>query len=177
MHREFFRKQIQHRICGALVGDLVIDSAHFFVVRCWVGEAVHNAAMRLLEEIGVDCSNLLLVLNKVDQVRDRSMIDVLRRHYEDTITISAATGQGIDQLCEVVADRLSGGFATVEIETSSGNGKLLSWLTQHAQELDRSYTDETSARVKLKCRMAKQYVDSIDAEDTQLIILEPAVSK
>lgn len=135
-----------------------------------------HTCYKVLEEIGVDCSNLLLVLNKVDQVEDQSMIDVLRRHYEDTITISAATGQGIDKLSQIVADRLSGGFVTVEIETSSGNGKLLSWLTQHAQELDRTYTDETSARVKLKCRMAKQYVDSMDVEDTQLIILETAAT-
>ena len=131
---------------------------------------------QVLEEIGIDCSNLLLVLNKVDRVADQSMIDVLRRHYDDTITISAATGKGIDQLSAIVAERLSGGFVTVEIETSSGNGRLLSWLTQHAEELDRSYTDETSARVKLKCRMAKQYVDSMGFEDTQLIILE-TVSK
>jgi GTPase len=130
----------------------------------------------VLQEIGIDCSNLLLVLNKVDRVADQSMIDVLRRHYDDTITISAATGKGIDQLSAIVAERLSGGFVTVEIETSSGNGRLLSWLTQHAEELDRSYTDETSARVKLKCRMAKQYVDSMGFEDTQLIILE-TVSK
>lgn len=131
---------------------------------------------QVLEEIGVDCSNVILVLNKVDQVQDRSMVDVLRRHYEDTITISAATGQGIDRLSQVVAERLSGGFMTVEIETSSGNGKLLSWLTQHADELSRAYTDDTSARVRITCRMARQYVNAIDDPDTQLVVLEPAAT-
>ncbi|MEZ6127725.1 MAG: GTPase HflX [Planctomycetaceae bacterium] len=130
----------------------------------------------VLQEIGVDCSNVLLVLNKVDQVADQSMIDVLRRHYEDTITISAATGLGIDRLSEIVAERLSGGFLTVEVETSSGNGKLLSWLTQHADELSREYTDDTSARVKITCRMARQYLNTIDASDTQLVVLETAAS-
>ena len=136
-----------------------------------------HTCYKVLEEIGVDCTNVVLVLNKVDRVQDRTTIDVLRRHYEDTITISAATGQGLEQLAEVVANRLSGGFVTVEIETSSGNGKLLAWLTQHAAELSRTYTDETAARVKITCRMAKQYVDTIDADDTQLIILETAVSE
>lgn len=124
-----------------------------------------HTCYEVLEDIGVDCSNVLLVLNKVDQVPDRSFIDVLRRHYEDTITISAATGEGIDRLSNIVAERLSGGFVTVELETSSGNGRFLSWLTQHAEELDREYTDETATRVRLKCRIARQYLDSIDETD------------
>ena len=46
----------------------------------------------VLEEIGVDCSNVLLVLNKVDQVPDPSFIAVLRRHYEDTAQDVEPTG-------------------------------------------------------------------------------------
>ena len=133
-----------------------------------------HTCYKVLEEIGVDCSNVVLVLNKVDQVADRSMIDVLRRHYEDTITISAATGHGIDTLTAIVGERLSGGFVTVEVETSTGNGKLLSWLTQHAEELGRTYTDETSTRVKITCRMARQSIGSIDDEDTTVTELENA---
>ena len=132
---------------------------------------------QVLEEIGVDCSKMLLVLNKVDRVEDRSHIDVLRRHYNDTITISAATNLGIDNLSSIVATRLSGGFITAEIETDSGNGKLLSWLSQHSQELDRSYTDETSARVKITCRMARHFANSIEAENTTILVLESADSK
>lgn len=130
---------------------------------------------QVLQEIGVDCSKMLLVLNKVDQVKDRSFVDVLRRHYEDTITISAATGQGIDNLSSIVADRLSGGFVTVEIETDSGNGKLLSWLTQHSKEQERVYTDDSSTRVKITCRIAKHFVDTIEADNTVIRKIEPVV--
>lgn len=137
-----------------------------------------HTCFKVLEEIGVDCSNVMLVLNKVDQVKDRSLVDVLRRHYEDTITISAATGDGLDRLSAIVSERLSGGFVTVELETSSGNGKFLAWLTQHAQELERTYTDETSTRVKIKCRMARQYLESIDEPDLtfQFIDEHPSVA-
>ncbi|HAD58474.1 MAG TPA: GTPase HflX [Planctomycetaceae bacterium] len=130
-----------------------------------------NTCYAVLEEIGVDCSNVLLILNKVDQVEDRSFIDVLRRHYEDTITISAATGQGLDTLSETVARRIAGGFVTAEIETSSGNGKLFSWLSRHAEELDRSYPDESASRVRIRCRMARRHVDTIDEEQTSVSVM------
>lgn len=125
-----------------------------------------HTCYQVLEEIGVDCSNVLLVLNKSDQVQDRSFIDVLRRHYEDTITISAATGDGIEKLSAIVCERLAGGFVTVELETDSGNGKLFAWLTQHAEELARDYTDETAARVRITCRMARRFATAIDEENT-----------
>ena len=130
----------------------------------------------VLEEIGVDCSNVLLVLNKVDQVPDPSFIAVLRRHYEDTVTISAATGQGIDQLSSVVAERLSGGFVTVEIETGSGNGRLFAWLTQHAEEHRRDYTDKSARRVRITCRLPRRSLKSIDDSDATVVVVDETVA-
>ena len=129
-----------------------------------------HTVYRVLDEIGIDCSNVLLVLNKVDRIEDRSFIDVLRRHYEDTITVSAATGDGIDRLTQAVAERLAGEYITAEIETSSGNGKLFAWLSQHARELDRTYTDETSTRVRIRCELPRQYTGSLGDADTTVVI-------
>ena len=124
-----------------------------------------HTCYQVLEEIGVDCSNVLLVLNKVDQIFDQSFVAVLRRHYENTVTISAATGEGIDQLNHLVAERLSGDVVTVEIETGTGNGRLFAWLTQHAEELDRTYTDETARRVRITCRLPQHFATAIDDSD------------
>lgn len=123
---------------------------------------------KVLEEIGIQVKNVLLVLNKVDRVEDQSMVDVLRRHYEDTVTISAATGMGLDRLAETVSERLSGGFAEIEIEASVGNGRLLAWLTQHAEELSRTYTDDTSARVRMLCRIPRQAIGQIPGDDVTI---------
>ncbi|MCL4108067.1 UNVERIFIED_CONTAM: hypothetical protein GTU68_012803 [Idotea baltica] len=130
-----------------------------------------HTCYQVLEEIGVDCTNVILILNKVDQIEDRSFIDVLRRHYDDTITISAATGQGIDKLSNVVADRLSGGFVLAEIQTSVSNGKLLAWLSQHAEELEKDYEEEGSI-VRMKVRMAKHLANSIDHNTAVVNILQ-----
>lgn len=125
-----------------------------------------HTCYQVLEEIGVDCSNVLLVLNKVDQVEDASIVGVLRRHYEDTITISAATGQGLDRLASVVAERLAGGFVEATLETDSGNGRLFAWLTQHVEELSRSYPDEDSSRVVITCRMARRHLKRLHEDES-----------
>jgi hypothetical protein len=45
-------------------------------------------------------------------------------------------------------------------------------LTQHSEELDRSYTDDSSSRVKITCRMARRFVNAIEEEDTTLRYLD-----
>lgn len=134
-----------------------------------------HTCFEVLEDIGVDCSNVILVLNKVDRLEDRSFIDVLRRHYEDTTTISAATGDGIELLCDVVAQRLSGGFVTAEFVVDTGNGKFLSWFKQHAEELSRTYNDSAS-QVTIRCRIAKQHLDSVSEDsDVKVLSCEPHI--
>lgn len=124
---------------------------------------------QVLEEIGIVANNVLLVLNKIDRVEDQSLVDILRRHFDNTISLSAATGQGFDRLTEEVSQRLSGGFAELEIEASTGNGRLLSWLTQHAEELSRTYTDEAFSRVRIVCRIPRQALGSLPSDDVTII--------
>lgn len=42
----------------------------------------------MLQEIGVELRDYILVLNKVDAVDDRSVIDLLRARYTDAISIN-----------------------------------------------------------------------------------------
>ncbi|MCA9037312.1 MAG: GTPase HflX [Planctomycetaceae bacterium] len=131
-----------------------------------------HTVYQVLKEIGIECSNVLLVLNKVDRIEDQSLVDVLRRHYVDTVTISAATGAGTDRLAAVVAERLSGGFCTVSFETGSGNGKLFAWLSQHATESTRTYTDESAARVKIECQIPRPFVRVMPKNDVEQLVID-----
>ena len=51
-----------------------------------------------------------------------------------------------------------------------GNGRLLAWLTQHAEELSRTYTDETSTRVRMLCRIPRQAIGQIPGDEDVTII-------
>jgi GTP-binding protein HflX len=130
-------------------------------------EAQIGTVNRVLEEIGVDSSNSLIVLNKMDMVRDRAVVDVLRRRFQESVSISAATGEGLDRLNEAVALRLANGYVDVEIETGAGNGRLLAYLADHAEIKSRQYTD---SRVTLVCRVPKGIADRLGDDETVVTV-------
>jgi GTP-binding protein HflX len=129
---------------------------------------------QVLGEIGVDCSNVLLVLNKIDMVEDMSRLDVLRARHPNSVSISAFNGTGLDRLAAAVAERLAEGFVEAEIETSAGNGRLFAYLAEHAEVTRTKYHD---SRVTLNCRVARRFVPHLNGDgDTTVTLHEPAAN-
>lgn len=120
---------------------------------------------QVLAEIGVEDTEPILVLNKADAVTDPSVVDVLRSQAESTVTVSARTGEGLDELTQLVADRLSGGYFDADVESSVGNGKLYAYLSEHAEIRDTSYHD---GRVVYRCRIPRRFFRSIADSDTTI---------
>lgn len=127
---------------------------------------------RVLEEIGVEIRDFILVLNKSDLVEDREAIDMLRAKYATSVTISARTGKGLDQLAALVAERLGDGFAEIEIETGVGNGKLFAWLAEHAEVLQRDYRED---RVVIQARVPQKLLFMVRGDDVQVKQLAASV--
>ena len=83
-----------------------------------VADASNPAAMDqisvvhdVLKELDIQAKDTLLVLNKVDRVRDPLLVQVLESHHPRAVAISAATRQGLDVLQETVMEMLSADFA------------------------------------------------------------------
>ncbi|VAX39317.1 Ribosome LSU-associated GTP-binding protein HflX [hydrothermal vent metagenome] len=143
----------------------VVDASHS------EAELQIETVYKVLEEVGVEYENVLLVLNKLDACQDRSLVDVLRLQYDDVVTMSAVTGEGLDRLYEEIRQRLGSEHVTVTIETSAGNGKLISDLAKHAEVLDTNYHD---SRVTFNCRMSKRFLYRFenDTEETTVFVRE-----
>ena len=126
---------------------------------------VQVAAVRgVLEELGVDEKDTLLVLNKIDAVSDRVVRDRILAHYPHAIGISARSGAGLAELAQAVSDALGRGFRDVDIETDPGNGRLLAWLGRHGEVLSRRFSDD---RVVVHCRVPAALLGRIpEAEAT-----------
>jgi GTP-binding protein HflX len=124
-----------------------------------------KAVNQVLTEIGCAERPTLLVLNKIDQLRDRSYLDVLMKQHPRSVAVSAATGQGLDDLREAVMETLSADFADAEIETDAGNGRLLAYLGAHAEIYRQQYVDN---RVKIRCFLPRQLLHHIQAPDVQV---------
>ncbi len=85
----------------------------------------NEATKFLLQEIGVEAKDTLLVLNKVDHVQSISQLDAVLGRYPNAVPVSAKTRLGFERLHTVVSDALSRSFQDVDIEMSVANGKLL----------------------------------------------------
>lgn len=119
-------------------------------------EAQIEAVNAVLEELGLKTHPTILVLNKADRVPDRSFLDVLRSHHDESIIVSASTHDGLDRLEQAVREALNEGALDVEIETTVGDGRVLSYLAQHAMIRDRRYSDDD--RVTVECRLPRRCI-------------------
>jgi GTP-binding protein HflX len=128
-----------------------------------------KAVNGVLKEL--DCADkpTLLVLNKVDRLTDRSLLDVLQKHHRQSIAVSAATGQGLDSLRDAVIEALNADFVNAEVEMGAGNGRVLAYLAAHAEVYRQEYTDN---RVVVRCYIPRHLVHHIQEPDVTMRLLE-----
>ena len=128
-------------------------------------ETVHE----VLDEIGVSTENMLLVLNKADAARagDRSVLDGLVHDHPEAVVVSATTGEGVTNLEEAVARRLSGGYVDAAVETTPANGRLLAFLQEHADVREQEWA-EAGDRVTVHCRLSRRWADKL-SHDADLL--------
>jgi GTP-binding protein HflX len=129
-----------------------------------------KAVRQVLKELGCADRPTLLVLNKVDCLSDRSYLDVLLSHHRQAVAVSAATGQGLDELREAVIEALGEDFADTEIDMAAGNGRVLAYLAAHAEVYRQQYHDN---RVTVRCLLPRHLVHHIQEPDVHIRLLSP----
>jgi len=117
-----------------------------------------SAAYRVLEEIGIQTKDTLLVLNKVDMLPDRVRLDRLTDRYPNAVAISARSGRGLSGLATAVSEALSRGFADVDVEMGVEHGRLMAFLAAHGEVFSKQYDD---SRVTVHCRIAHRFLGQI----------------
>ena len=117
-----------------------------------------SAVYTVLEELGIEEKDTLLVLNKMDGADRGVGIGALRGRYPHAVPISARTGEGLSTLLQMVSDALSRSFVDVDVETTAGNGWLLAYLARHGEVLSQHYVDD---RVTIHCRIPEGHASRI----------------
>jgi GTP-binding protein HflX len=120
-------------------------------------EQIH-AVNAVLKELRCADKPTLLVLNKVDRVADLSLLQVLQTHHPRAVAVSGATGQGLDELQDAVIEMLSVDFANALIRTDAANGKVLAYLSAHAEITRQEFEDN---RVSVYCHLPRQLLHHI----------------
>ncbi len=113
----------------------------------------------VLAELGCGDKPTLLVFNKIDRITDRSYLDVLQKKHRHGVAISAASGLGLADLRQEVIRNLKGDFADAEVRTHAGNGRVIAYLSAHAEIQQQDYHDE---QVVIRCLLPKHLLHHIE---------------
>ncbi len=114
----------------------------------------------VLADLGVDAqahdSKIIEVWNKIDLLTDeqREALKTKAAWQErPPVLISAATGEGLDDLKAAINDRLSQGHVIRSFTLDASQGVLVNWLYEHGDVQSRA--DDPSGAVTLEARLAQ----------------------
>ncbi len=96
----------------------------------------------VLTELGCDKKPTVMVFNKIDAIKDESIIPLLQNQYKDCMMVSAKTCRGIEGLKRKIGEILERNFVDVEITCSPANGKVIAYLHEHAHILSSHFDDQ-----------------------------------
>ena len=109
--------------------------------------------LAVMKELGVSAEaeeRLLEVHNKIDLLDDvkRTILSANSHRNARLASVSAHTGEGLDELLLDLGKLLSSGRRTLDLQISLSDGATLAWLYRYGDVLSREYVDGI-ARVKV----------------------------
>lgn len=133
-----------------------------------------TAVYQVLEELGIEAKDTLLVLNKIDAIESPRLLNRVLDRYPRAIPVSAKTGKGFGPLCEVVGEALSRGFMDVEVDVAHSDGKLLAYLSAKGKIESRKFgNDLVTVRARMPAgAMGPVHRSAIRVEPIRLTIEE-----
>ncbi|GAB4852061.1 hypothetical protein Ancab_016254 [Ancistrocladus abbreviatus] len=119
----------------------VVDISHPFA------EQQMDAVEKVLSELDVSTIPRLMVWNKVDKASDPCVVKARAKEREDVVCISALTGDGLDDFCDAVQEKLKDSMVWVEALIPFSEGELLSSVHQLGM-VERTHYTENGTLVK-----------------------------
>jgi len=115
-----------------------------------------EAVEKVMSELDVSSIPKLVVWNKVDRVDDPQKVKLEAEETGDTICISALTGEGLDDFCNAVHEKLKDSMVWVEALLPFDKGDLLSTIHKVGMVKETEYTENgTLIRAHVPLRFAQ----------------------
>ncbi|RLF43637.1 MAG: GTPase HflX, partial [Thermoplasmata archaeon] len=158
-----FRATLEE-VIGADLLLHVADASHRQVV-----QQIH-AVNKVLDEIGCQDKDQILLLNKVDKIIDPTIRTILKNKYPHAIFISAHTGEGVERINQAVLEKMRSKEIKVTVEADCTNGRLVQYLAHHAHNLDQSYHNH---RVRMTATIGQEHLAILRRFGEDVMILTP----
>jgi GTP-binding protein HflX len=148
-----------------LEADLIL---HVRDIASPASEAQCAEVARVLVEIGIDeheqLGRVIEVWNKADLLppdEHACLGQLASRGKHGAVLISAATGEGVAGLTQMIRHRLQKQTATRTVVVDSGNGRLLHWLYENTEILSRS-EESGGSSLRLEIRLPSDREGDLD---------------
>jgi GTP-binding protein HflX len=115
---------------------LVLDASSLHVIDHF--KTINN----VLEEITAGNKRSLIILNKIDLVKDINALNQLKQFFTEAVMISALDQLRLDDLLNSIQSIMDENFQTIEVDIPFSNGKIISEIQADTEVLDREYYDE-----------------------------------
>ena len=112
----------------------------------------------VLKDMGAQEIPKIIVLNKVDLISDRNMIEKRQREFPNSVTVSAQQHLRLSELKSRILGKMEENFQTIDLEFSYDQGKTIAHAQEGVEVLKREY-EET--RVKLRIRGSRSRINQI----------------
>ncbi|XP_059279058.1 uncharacterized protein LOC132033184 [Lycium ferocissimum] len=115
-----------------------------------------EAVEKVLSELDTSSIPRLMLWNKVDKAGDPEKIKLEAKTRNDVVCISAVTGEGLDDFCNEIQNRLKDAMVWVEALIPFDKGELLSTIHQVGMVEKTEYTEKgTLVRAHVPLRFAR----------------------
>jgi len=121
----------------------VVDTAH-------PGREDHiGTVLQVLRELGIADKPCLMVFNKIDLLRDRGAVEVMRAQFPDAVFVSALRGIGLESLRQALVSRFDAQKEILELRIPAARSDRIAAVHELAEILQKKYEDES---VLITCR-------------------------
>jgi GTP-binding protein HflX len=161
-----FIRHLPHHLVASFRSTLEETiAAHLLIIVLDISDRLAQVQLdtvqHTLDDIGATAQPRILALNKVDQLRDSRDVPVWLNRYPDAVLMSAATGEGLNDLRARVMDQFLGDVREVDIALPMGDTRLINYLERRTRVIDRQYEDSTAI---LRVRIGRRQVDQLLAQ-------------
>ncbi len=128
-----------------------------------------SAVYAVLQELGIDEKQTLLVINKIDAPGAEERMQAVQNRYRHSVAVSARSGAGLDALAARVSAELSASFVTLSVRLDVGDGKTMAWLAKSGEVISKQFHDD---HVEMHVRMPARFAGRLAREGHPIQVLQ-----
>ncbi len=158
-----FIKKLPHQLVAAFKATLeeVVEAdllLHVVDVSHPEAEAQIAAVNEVLDDLDATDIPMLMIFNKIDNLKVEDNLQVLRSQYPDAHLISAQRGDGIETLMDALSNRFVELGPDLSLSIPYTDGKALDLLYKYGTVLNAEYAADA---IHVKARMPNRYLKSV----------------